>query len=156
LTVKVLPLFTGLAFLVSVNLLPVANLTAQSADDKTSLTVTFANGEKVKLRSKDGPFPTIGISPGETVRLRYDLPAPFANKPLVVQALDGESVAPEDFFDGKRKVTTEFRGGSEPGLYRVLLSGGNNWVLVRFRVPDPENPASDSEVITPKSQEAAR
>lgn len=119
----------------SVNFVAIANLAAQSADDKSSLTVTFADGEKVKLKSKDGPFRTIDLDPGETVELRLDLPARFKNTPLVMQALDGGRVSTTDFANAKGKVDTVFRVGSQPGIYRVLLSGGANRAMLRFRVP---------------------
>jgi len=154
--VKVPSLFSRLAFLASLNLLAIGELVAQSPDDKTSLSVTFPNGEKVKLRGREGRFATIGIGPGETVDLRLDLPARFANVPLVVQALDGGSVTPEEFFGGKAQVSAQYRAGSQPGLYRILLNGGGGTALLRFWVPNPENPAADPPVITPKSQEVAR
>lgn len=126
-----------------------SQLQAEPSNEATSLTVTYANGEKVKLKGRRAPLPALGIGAGETVGLRLDLPDAFRNIPLVVQALDGGALAQQDFAPGNGKVTTAFQCGAQPGLYRLLLSGGEDrTVTVRFWVTNSANPAVTATAIS--------
>lgn len=154
--VKVSPLLTGLAFLLSCNALPIQTAEAQSPDDKSTLIVSYGNGGRVRVRGRNGPFPTIGIGAGERVDLRVDLPARFANVPLVVQALDGGRVSPEVFAAGVGLVQARFQAGTQPGLYRLLISGGGQSAPIHFWVANPDDPAANPIVVTPQSQGGAQ
>lgn len=127
----------GLAVLTSIFSFQLAVLPVPSAaaapPPEISATITFANGETVKLFASDR-FRPVSVAAGETVTIQTQLPQQLTTVPAVVQALDGGTstdiaIAP----DGSASMS--FQAGSEPGLYRLLFSARGRTAVLQFQVP---------------------
>lgn len=127
------------ASLLSVHLLltPPAAGSPPPDPSTTGARITFANGETLTLRARDR-FRPIALAPSETILIELQLPAAFANKPAVAQALDGGQLSVEDFViaaDGGASLNFQVR--PEPGRYRLLLSARGRSATLQFEVVQP-------------------
>ena len=102
---------------------------------RASATITFADGTSMTVRSRED-FQSIEILPRETVNIRLQLPAQFANTLVAVQALDGGLVSEDVIVAADGTAAMAFQAGAPPGLYRVLLSMRGRSATLHFTVPN--------------------
>jgi hypothetical protein len=158
---KFIVCLTGSFFLVSVNLVSISNLSAQSppaagssppsiqSDGAPTAAVTFPSGASAPMRSRSGRFPLVASSPGQAVTVKLQLP-PGAARNLVVQSLDGNALsagAQTSAIAADGSTSFQFQPGARPGVYRVLLNDGGTMTLLQFWVADPQNPRSNPPTV---------
>lgn len=93
-----------------------------------------------------GRFQPVVVNPADsaTVTLQYQIS--FANKPVVIQALDGGTLGinGDTTIDQNGNLSFPYQCGEQPGLYRVSVVvnvQGNRQApgaLVQFQVPNPQ------------------
>jgi hypothetical protein len=159
-TVKIPRRLNGLALVASVHVLPIFSCLAQSiapsavptADTGPSTAITFANSKSLTTKAKSSPSDFININPGETVSIDMQFSALFATTRLIVQPLDGGiiSTAEQDNAVGTDgRASVQFRAGTQPGLYRLLLNAGGTISTLQFWVTDTTNAAANPPVLKP-------
>lgn len=119
-------------FFADTTLMPLPATAAPPAAEAMAATITFANGEGIKLYADDH-FQPVAIAAGETVTIQAQLPPQFTNIPAVAQALDGGS-ATDIVIASNGMASVSFQAGSQPGLYRLFLSARGRNVVLQFQV----------------------
>jgi len=118
-------------------------LSAQTAPGPRAR-IIFADDTSVIIhghhRNGEVRFSPVAILAGERVTVQLRLPARFANKLLAVQTLDGGRATDDVVIQGDGQAALAFEAGAQPGLYRILLSTGDNAATLQFSVPNPANP----------------
>ena len=105
---------------------------------RAKVTVTFANGDHVTLRSREEGFAPVEVAAGEAVTIRAQLPRRLANAPAFIQPLDGGTIASDLAIAPDGSASLGFRVGEQPGLYRLLVSVGGRTAMLQFQVASAE------------------
>jgi len=100
--------------------------------------ITFSNRASITIRTIQDKFQTVPVLPGEAVTVQLQLPLPFVNTPLALQAMDGGLVSANIAIAADGTGALAFQADVQPGLYRVLLSAPTASVLLQFTVPNPQ------------------
>jgi hypothetical protein len=120
-------------------------------------TIAFAGKTPLKVRSKRGHFPLMGIRPGEVADIELQFPLLWANTTLIVQPPDGGKLFGNSnttaiaanitaiALDGS--AAFRFQAGDQPGLYRVSIIGGGGNSTMKFWVADPQKPRANPPVL---------
>ena len=128
-------------------------LRAQTPDDKPTAVMTFANNSSLSMRCKNGQFPLVAASAGQTVNIQLCFPLTAALTNVIVEPLDGGTLPSGQSemsiaTDGTASI--QFQPGNGPGLYRVLLNQVGSISTLRFWVADPQQPNSGPPALQPE------
>ena len=167
---KFIARLTGLFVLVSVNLLTISKLSAQTpastpdagtAPPGVYATVTYSSGQSVVAPGAGGIFSLVGLQPGDVVQVVVQYPTSKAMQVVNLEALDGGIVLPPKMTRGTRRtpfsrvigadgtLSFAFQAGSDPGLNQVSLRQGAKSLGLQFYVLDAQNPQNNPSAITP-------
>jgi hypothetical protein len=86
-----------------------------------------------------GIMDPIGLRPDEQIEITLNVPSNWANSPVGIAPLDGGEVFGFEnlHIDNNGTVSFAFKGGTTPGLYRVLVTIGPEQYQFQFYVPKP-------------------
>ena len=127
---------------------------AQSVESGPSAKMTFVGQPSFEMQSRKGRFLLAGLRPHETVDIQLQFSTRWANKSIVVQALDGGNLSTQpgnSVIAADATVSFRFQAGDQSGLYRVLVIGGGGSSTLKFWVPDPANPKANPPVVNSHS-----
>lgn len=123
-----------------------------AAAQPLTASISFANATEIKTRaSSSGPFQLVALNPREVVGIAVDFPTSLASASITAQPLDGGKIIgpPKDVGKGTEAGSIRFQAGDQPGLYRVLITGGRSRSMLQFWVADAKNPKAKPPVINP-------
>lgn len=126
-----------------------STITAQSTAS-SSAAITFSEGGSINMTGKER-FPVVAIDPGETANVALQLAGGFASARVAVQALDGGLVSSDGAIGADGSGSLVFQAGVQPGLYRILVSGGNQTATLQFWVLNNQDPAANQPALTRNS-----
>ncbi len=111
------------------------------SDGNPTVSIQFADGRSLPLRSRDGRYPLVLASFGQTLTVTARIPVALASL-LVFQPLDGGIFSAQSPLAADGTTVFHFQPGTQPGLYRVLVILGSHSAALQFWVPNPagENP----------------
>jgi hypothetical protein len=115
-------------------------------------TIAFADATQVTTQAgTSGRFQLVGLCPREVIDITFDFPVTLAGAPVTAQPLDGGKILgpSKDAGKGAKAGLIRFQVGDQPGLYRVLISGGGPASTLQFWVADAKKPKNNRPVINP-------
>lgn len=111
-------------------------------------TIVFGDASVARPRAANAKFQLVKVRASESVAIALPVPPGAAGASLQAIALDGGRVAPgASITNGAAAIF--FQAGTQPGLYRLLVSGAGPTVTLQFWVPNPERTAANPPVINP-------
>jgi hypothetical protein len=129
-----------------------SNGPALAVPESPIVTITFPNAKSVQDRSRGRQYGIVGIRPNEVVDIALEFSPQWAHRLLAIEALDGGRILAQRSAtvaaDGSASV--RFQVGNDPGLYRLSITGAGAPALLRFWVPDPQNPRANPTVLVPE------
>ncbi len=108
------------------------------ADQSPTASILFADGRSLPIRSHGGDFPLVIGYAGQNMIIQCRIPAAIASR-LVIQSLDGGTISTPSSVAADGTVDWQFQPGTQPGLYRILVSFGNLSATLQFWVPTPDD-----------------
>jgi hypothetical protein len=116
-------------------------------------TISFAGASAVKVQSKRGSFSLVALGPNEAVQIDLRFSPDLAKTPLSAQSLDGGRISAKTkgaMISSDGTASIGFQAGDQPGLYRVVITGGGASSILKFWVADPRNPKATPPVVNPR------
>ncbi len=127
--------------------------TAQLEQEGPPVTIYYADGSAVAVFTKGGITSNVEIHPSETVTIQVAFPAETAGQTVIVQSLDGGSIAVSEdnlTVNSDGIGTLSFTAGTTPGLYRVFVKAGDPSSTIQFWIPIPTDDSATPPLVTPE------
>jgi hypothetical protein len=143
-------LFAACLGAVAMICLPAEKLSGQAQDENpysTAITMAVRSdtyGAK-EGTSHSGIMDPVGLRADEQIAISLTVPSAWANYPVGITPVDGGEVfAPENLYVASNgTVSFAFKGGTTPGLYRVLVFIGSERYQLQLYVAKPSQLGPD-------------
>jgi len=147
---KLSPLLTVLAALVSVMFCSAPYASAQVANDPATrekrpvIAISFADGKSLTTSAEGGLSDLVALQPDEIVNLQLNFPLSAAKQRIVVQSLDGGFASgTKNTADAEGTLNVTFQAGASPGLNRILVINQGTSSILRFWVINTSDPTAN-------------
>ena len=137
--------FFFIAAVFAVIYFPAEKVSAQAQDGNRYSTAIdmVINGDTNGGRQRTSHFgimDPIGLRPDERIAITLNVSSNWANSPVGIAPLDGGEVfAPGDqlYVASDGTIDFSFKGGTTPGLYRILVTIASEQYQLQLYVPKP-------------------